>query len=144
MITSTMQSVGVAAGRPDQFKLRHLPCDHGLYRWIPPGRRSSAGVPAVIDGRHGGAIEWAAPPRRSAASIVDDRILTSCAAMRARMDGWWTLPSWGQPLHKLSRKKGAAMSESVLTPKRVLMDRSPDPLAPTPTARSSGQASSRF
>jgi hypothetical protein len=25
-----------------------------------------------------------------AALIVDDRILTSCAAVRARMDGWWT------------------------------------------------------
>jgi hypothetical protein len=23
-------------------------------------------------------------------AIVDDRILTSCAAVRARMDGWWT------------------------------------------------------
>jgi hypothetical protein len=23
-------------------------------------------------------------------TIVDDRILTSCAAVRARMDGWWT------------------------------------------------------
>ena len=36
-------------------------------------------------------IEWDAPPRRSAPSIVDDRILTSCAVVCARMDGWWTL-----------------------------------------------------
>jgi hypothetical protein len=24
-------------------------------------------------------------------ALVDDRILTSCAVFRARMDGWWTL-----------------------------------------------------
>jgi hypothetical protein len=47
------------------------------------------------------------PPRRSAASIVDDRILTSRAAMCARMDGWWTLPSGEKLLHDLSRKKGS-------------------------------------
>src|SRR5262245_66620779 len=39
---------------------------------------------------HDRAIEWDAHPRRSAVAIVDDVILTSCAAVRARMDGWWT------------------------------------------------------
>jgi hypothetical protein len=29
-------------------------------------------------------------------SIVDDRILTSCAAVCARMDGWWTLAAGNQ------------------------------------------------
>src|SRR5690242_9891373 len=40
---------------------------------------------------HDRLTEWDAHPRRSVAAIVDDRILTSCAAVRARMDGWWTL-----------------------------------------------------
>jgi hypothetical protein len=40
---------------------------------------------------HGRFTEWSAHPRRSATSVVDDRILTSCAAVRARMDGWRTL-----------------------------------------------------
>jgi hypothetical protein len=74
-------------------------------------------------------IEWDAPPRRSAPSIVDDRILTSCAVVRARMDGWWT-PAAGNPhvTSVSSRKEELADGLGVLTAKPVLMDRSPDPL----------------
>src|SRR5262245_18296209 len=48
---------------------------------------------------HDRAIEWDAHPRRSAVAIVDDRILTSCAAIRARMDGWWTFARGSTTLH---------------------------------------------
>src|SRR5262249_30343376 len=48
---------------------------------------------------HDRAIEWDAHPRRSAVVIVDDRILTSCAAVRARMDGWWTFAGGSTTLH---------------------------------------------
>ena len=48
---------------------------------------------------HDRAIEWDAHPRRSAVAIVDDRILTSCAAVRARMDGWWTFARGSTTLH---------------------------------------------
>src|SRR5262250_96107 len=34
--------------------------------------------------------DWDAHPRRSRRALVDDRILTSCAAACARMDDWWT------------------------------------------------------
>src|SRR4029434_1700782 len=47
----------------------------------------------------GRAIEWDAHPRRSAVAIVDDRILTSCAAVRARMDGWGTFARGSTTLH---------------------------------------------
>jgi hypothetical protein len=40
---------------------------------------------------HDRLIDWDAHPRRSGEVIVDDRILTSCAGVRARMDGWWTV-----------------------------------------------------
>jgi len=61
--------------------------------------------------RHGRFIEWAAPPRRSASSVVDDRILTSCAAVRARMDGWWTLAAREKLLPRTVSKEKAVMSE---------------------------------
>src|SRR5216683_1870815 len=65
-------------------------------------------------------IEWDAPPRRSAPSIVDDRILTSCAVVCARMDGWWTLAA-GNPhgTSVSSRKEELADGLGVLTPKPV-------------------------
>src|SRR5438445_1014561 len=75
-------------------------------------------------------IEWDAPPRRSAPSIVDDRILTSCAVVCARMDGWWTLAAGNPHVTRVSsRKEELADGLGVLTPKPVLMDRSPDPPA---------------
>jgi len=75
-------------------------------------------------------IEWDAPPRRSAPSIVDDRILTSCAVVCARMDGWWTLAAGNPHVTSVSsRKEELADGLGVLTPKPVLMDRSPDPPA---------------
>src|ERR1700736_1684755 len=40
---------------------------------------------------HDRPTDWDAHPRRSGPVIVDDRILTSCAVVRARMDGWWTV-----------------------------------------------------
>ena len=54
---------------------------------------------------HDRLIEWDAHPRRSAPSIVDDRILTSCAVVCARMDGWWTLAA-GKPRSHVSFTKG--------------------------------------
>src|SRR5690242_13740573 len=76
---------------------------------------------------HDRLTEWDAHPRRSAPSIVDDRILTSCAAVCARMDGWWTLAA-GNPhvTRASSRKEELANGIAVLTPKPVLMDRLPD------------------
>src|SRR6266852_4882188 len=89
-------------------------------------------------------IEWDAPPRRSAPSIVDDRILTSCAVVCARMDGWWTLAA-GNPhgTSVSSRKEELADGLGVLTPKPVLMDRSPDPPAAGATLGSSGRGPAR-
>src|SRR6267378_8279923 len=73
-------------------------------------------------------IEWDAPPRRSAPSIVDERILTSCAVVGARMDGWWTLAAGNPHVTSVSpRKEELTDGLGVLTPKPVLMDRSPDP-----------------
>src|SRR5229473_7565361 len=85
-------------------------------------------------------IEWDAPPRRSAPSIVDDRILMSCAVVCARMDGWWTLAAGNPHVTSVSsRKEELADGLGVLTPKPVLMDRSPDPPAAGATAGSSGR-----
>src|SRR5258708_21440437 len=85
-------------------------------------------------------IEWDAHPRRSAPSIVDDRILTSCAVVCARMDGWWTLAAGNPHVTRVSsRKEELADGLGVLTPKPVLMDRSPGPRAAGATARSSGR-----
>ena len=79
---------------------------------------------------HGRLTEWDAPPRRSAPSIVDDRILTSCAVVCARMDGWWTLAVGNHTSQAASsRKEECADGIAALTPKPVLMDRSPDPPA---------------
>src|SRR5262245_30906109 len=39
---------------------------------------------------HDRLTDWDAHPRRAPSVLVDDRILTSCAAACARMDGWWT------------------------------------------------------
>ena len=79
---------------------------------------------------HDRLTEWDAPSRRSAPSIVDDRILTSCAVVCARMDGWWTLAAGNPPVTRASsRKEELADGLAVLTPKPVLMDRSPDPPA---------------
>src|SRR4030095_13205377 len=38
-------------------------------------------------------------PMREPFRAVDDRILTSCAAVRARMDGWWTFARGSTTLH---------------------------------------------
>jgi hypothetical protein len=60
------------------------------------------------------------------------------------MDGWWTLAA-GNPhvTRASSRKEELADGIAVLTPKPVLMDRSPDPpAAATPTA-SEAQATRR-
>jgi hypothetical protein len=82
-------------------------------------------------------IEWDAPPRRSASSIVDDRILTSCAVVCARMDGWWTLAAGNPHVTSVSpREEELADGPGVLTPKPVLMDRSPDPPSAFVAARS--------
>jgi transposase len=69
-------------------------------------------------------------------SIVDDRILTSCAVVWARMDGWWTLVAGNHVTSASSRKEELADGIAVLTPKPVLMDRSPHPPAAGATAGS--------
>jgi hypothetical protein len=55
---------------------------------------------------HDRLTEWDAHPRRSVASIVDDRILTSCAAVCARMDGWWTLAAGSALEARLEKLRG--------------------------------------
>src|SRR5258705_12125690 len=71
-------------------------------------------------------IEWDAPPRRSAPSIVDERILTSCAVVGARMDGWGTLAAGNPHVTSVApRKEELTDGLGVLTPKPVLMDRLP-------------------
>src|SRR5512143_297163 len=90
--------------------------------------------------RHDRLTEWDAHPRRSASSIVADRILTSCAVVCARMDGWWTLAAGNHTSQSASsRKEELADGLAVLTPNPVLMDRSPDPPAAGATAGSSGR-----
>jgi hypothetical protein len=54
--------------------------------------------------------------------IVDDRILTSCAAVCARMDGWWTFAVGITLELRLQREKEPSM-ETPLTRNTVLMDR---------------------
>ena len=75
--------------------------------------------------------DWDAHPRRS----TDRRRskTTSCAASRARMDGWWTVTA-------------GCTVVVCLDPTAVLMDESPHPLSPAPSAvvrRSSGPGPSR-
>src|SRR5260370_41460791 len=65
---------------------------------------------------HDRLTEWAAHPRRSAPSIVDDRILTSCAVVCARMDGWWTLAAGTHTSHRLFKKGRARRWHSRLDP----------------------------
>ena len=81
-------------------------------------------------------IEWDAHPRRSAAAIVDDRILTSCAAVRARMDGWWAFATGGNHAVRVFGKEPTSEIPSALTPNTVLMDRSHDLPAAEATAGS--------
>ena len=72
-----------------------------------------------------GSLNGTPPLDDQPSSIVDDRILTSCAVVCARMDGWWTLAAGNPHVTSVSsRKEELADGLGVLTPKPVLMDRS--------------------
>src|SRR5262249_25977171 len=99
-IRSTMRSFGGAAAR-GRYRGRPSPSPSArtIGTRLPQADgpvRASSGSPMAC---HDRAIEWDAHPRRSAVVIVDDRILTSCAAVRARMDGWWTFAGGSTTLH---------------------------------------------
>src|SRR5262249_4962388 len=89
-IALTMTSFAVGASCVEPRVYRSPPCNGRRDRRQLP----KADVPVLaFSGSlivcHGRLTDWDAHPRRSRHAFVDDRILTSCAAVYARMDGWW-------------------------------------------------------
>src|SRR5262249_1420824 len=100
VIRSTMtSSVGVAARPAPRPRPSPSHSRRGVDKRLPQADgpvRAFSGSSMVC---HDRPTEWDAHPRRSAVAIVDDRILTSCAAVRARMDGWWSFARGSTTLH---------------------------------------------
>src|SRR5678815_180023 len=63
------------------------------------------------------------PPSTIESSIADDRILTSCAVVCARMDGWWTLATGNPVTTAFSESDELADGIVALTSRPVLMER---------------------